>query len=496
MIKFNSNNLYLVVFCLATSVAKASDKPYQAKLKERLSYNSQHLLDGFNLTEDQNISTKFLPFPKYYAEEVNEFLSSKMSQFNVSMHPLILEYIAFWTEQPMQDIRSWISVNQYYKQPVEEALGGFIFPDEIRYLSISMVSFLPQKQEENGRSGAWQLYAPITLAMGGTINEKEDQRQSVLLNTRYAGRYLQKLYVKYHDWTLATTAFVCGASALNKALLQNGNSKDYWDLYPFLPIETRDFYPAMMAAAFMMNDKNWKIVPYLLEPKFASKTIIASDTVYKEQILSVLNIDKAWFDFVNAEKTTPYYLIGEEILVPKDENYTQVQIASMYLWNKAVYFPVKADSFYVFYHTNRGDHFSDLTRWFGPSLEEIKRLNSLNTNSLTRNEDVFFRVAKKDSLLYAGFDAMTNAEKDKASGHEGEVRPTPTPSETKPSTPKPAESKPVIPSGAKVVYYTIKSGDTLWAIAQKYNTTDVKLQAWNQIGAKIQPGQKIKIYIE
>jgi membrane-bound lytic murein transglycosylase D len=101
---------------------------------------------------------------------------------------------------------------------------------------------------------------------------------------------------------------------------------------------------------------------------------------------------------------------------------------------------------------------------------------------------VFFRVAKKDSLLYASFDTMTNAEKEKASGHEGEIIPT--------QKPKPVESKPVIPKGAKIVYYIIKSGDTLWGIAQKYNTTDSKLQAWNQIGANIQPGQKIKIYME
>jgi membrane-bound lytic murein transglycosylase D len=111
-------------------------------------------------------------------------------------------------------------------------------------------------------------------------------------------------------------------------------------------------------------------------------------------------------------------------------------------------------------------------------------MNALSSNVLRRNTDIFFRVPVKDSLKYAQFNQLSNNEKNAVSGHSDYI------------PPKPQAPKIITAPTGKLIYYTIKSGDTLWDIAQKYNTSYQKIQAWNNIGENLQLGQKIKIYLE
>jgi len=57
------------------------------------------------------------------------------------------------------------------------------------------------------------------------------------------------------------------------------------------------------------------------------------------------------------------------------------------------------------------------------------------------------------------------------------------------------DEKPVEKPSGKKITYTVKSGDTLWGIGQKYKVKDADLMKWNNIGTNIQPGQKLIIYL-
>lgn len=481
---FNLLKVIFWFFCGFCCVTIVTGQTYQEQLKERLTYNSQHFLDGLHLSDEQKITIKHVPFPAYTKAEVETFLSKALNQFETTANSTVMNYIDFWSTQSMANLRAWIAVNQYYEPKIREMLSRYVFPQGIINLPLSLVTSLPQKQKENDGVGAWQLKTPIALAMGGQINKVIDERHSVKLSTKFASKYLQKLYTKYHNWTLTITAFVCGASATNKAIIQSGGATSFWKLYPYLPKNSRDFYPSMLAAAFVLNNPKWKIMPYQLEPQCLGKTLKLTDTINKQQIIAVLDIDKGWFDFANAQIQGEVFYPGMQLLVPKKTNTQANTLKKMYRWKRKQFFPPQQeDSCYVFYHTSRKDFFKDLMRWFGYSLEDIKEMNDFTSNSLKNNYDVFFRFPTKDSLHYAQFETMTNAEKDKASGHEGYDGYY-------------KEPKIKIPKGAKYVVYTIKSGDTLWGIAQKYNTSDKKIMAWNNIDANISPGQKIKIYLD
>ena len=45
------------------------------------------------------------------------------------------------------------------------------------------------------------------------------------------------------------------------------------------------------------------------------------------------------------------------------------------------------------------------------------------------------------------------------------------------------------------VAYTVKSGDSLYTIAQRFNVQVEKIRDWNQVGRYLQPGQQLTLFV-
>jgi len=57
----------------------------------------------------------------------------------------------------------------------------------------------------------------------------------------------------YKDWNLVIAAYNCGSGNVNKAIRRAGGKRDFWSIYPFLPLETRNYVPIFIAANYAMN---------------------------------------------------------------------------------------------------------------------------------------------------------------------------------------------------------------------------------------------------
>ena len=91
-----------------------------------------------------------------------------------------------------------------------------------------------------------------------------DERRDPIKSTHAAARYVKDLYAIYNDWTLVIAAYNCGPGNVNKAIRRSGGKKNYWDIYYYLPRETRGHVPAFIAATYVMNyyrEHNLKPVP-------------------------------------------------------------------------------------------------------------------------------------------------------------------------------------------------------------------------------------------
>ena len=93
------------------------------------------------------------------------------------------------------------------------------------------------------------------------ITSYVDERLDPVASAHAAAKYLRDAYTIYGDWALAISSYNCGAGNVNKAIRRAG-SKEFWDIYPYLPRETRGYVPAFVGALYLMNYyKDYQIIP-------------------------------------------------------------------------------------------------------------------------------------------------------------------------------------------------------------------------------------------
>ena len=110
----------------------------------------------------------------------------------------------------------------------------------------------PRALSKAGARGMWQLMPATARQFGlrcdGFVDDRLDYRRS----TEAAASYLERAYARYGDWRLAISSYNCGYAAVDRAITRAG-SREYWDIYRFLPSETRGYFPAFAATLFVFR---------------------------------------------------------------------------------------------------------------------------------------------------------------------------------------------------------------------------------------------------
>lgn len=238
--------------------------------------------------------------------------------------------------------------------------------------------------------------------LGLEVNSLVDQRRDPYLASDAAARYLKQLFQTYGDWSLAIAAYNCGPGNVNKALRRAGDGKhDFWEIYPFLPKETRGYVPAFIAANYIMNyHKDHNISPALARKPIVTDTVHVSRRVHFRQISDVLAIPMAELRALNPQfrkdvipgDIKPYslvlpslqtlaYIANEDSIVNHDAaKYSRrgyVEPASDAVTGrdaKGEYY----DEEVVVYHTvKRGETLSKIAKRYGVSVSRIRKYNKV-----------------------------------------------------------------------------------------------------------------------
>ena len=88
---------------------------------------------------------------------------------------------------------------------------------------------------------------------GLEVNSIIDERRDTYKSSDAAAHYIHDLYRIFGDWQLAIAAYNCGPGNINKAIARSGGKHDFWQIYSYLPRETRGYIPAFIAATYIMN---------------------------------------------------------------------------------------------------------------------------------------------------------------------------------------------------------------------------------------------------
>lgn len=230
-----------------------------------------------------------------------------------------------------------LGYNHYF--PIfEDALQRYDLPSELKYLACIESALRVNAYSPARAAGLWQFIPSSGILQGLEVNSYIDERYDVYKSTDAACKFLKQLFNKFQDWSLAIAAYNCGPGNIDKAIARSGGRRTFWELYNYLPKETRSYVPLFIAATYCMT--------YHCEHNLCGTegsipvecdTIMVNQFVHFEQISHWLNMP-----IEQVESLNPQYIC--DIVPASEEKAYSITLPA----NKAVAFLQFQDSIYAY----------------------------------------------------------------------------------------------------------------------------------------------------
>lgn len=478
------------------------------KLNTIFSDKMDSLMGSWDIQNRFNLDTTevtILDYPKNLPDSVYINRLKEIEQVvDLSYNKVVKNYIQMYTERRRDLVEVMLGLSAYYFPIFEETLDKYDMPLEIKYLAIIESALNPKAHSRAGANGLWQFMLGTARNMNLEITSFVDERRDPVKSTDAAARYLTKLYETYGNWHLAIAAYNCGPGNVNRAIRRSGGRTNYWEIYNRLPRETRGYVPAYIAATYAFEyHKEHNLIPRYPEIELSVDTVMVNDYLHFNQVSAKVNINNEELralnpmyrrDVIPAKKNKPYPLVlpNEVILdfvdldtaifaFERDKYFPDNTLMDPTTSNSSYFTPVdikgKAK---VVYTVKAGDNVGFISSWFHVRASDLRYWNNISRDMIRVGQKLAIYVPEKEQEKYEQVANMTFAQKQASIGKSA------TPSKAR-------ETKPLDPS---FEYYTVRKGDTLWDIAQKYAGISAdEIMRLNQLtnDRGLYIGQKLKI---
>jgi membrane-bound lytic murein transglycosylase D len=371
--------------------------------------------------------------PVYDVAVYKERLKKLPTLIEMPYNDVVQKFIDRYCTRLRRSVSVMLGSSNFYMPIFEQALEAYGLPLELKYLPVIESGLNPFAVSHVGATGLWQFMLSTAKRYNLTVNSLVDERRDPDKASYAAAKYLSDLYKIYGDWNLVIAAYNCGPDKINKAIHRAKGEKDYWQIYPYLPRETRGYVPAFIAANYVMNyycDHN--ICPMITDIPSKTDTVMVNKDIHFEQISHVIGIHIDQLSELN-----PQY--RHNIINGSSES------SSLRLPSPLV--------------TKFIDNENKILAFDADSL--LTKRSEVDVNEA--------EVAQETRHYYS-----RSSSRSWSRGHRGRSR------------------KSSRHSGGKSI--TIKDGDTLSEIAERNHTTVKKLRHLNKIsGSSIRAGKKIKV---
>lgn len=227
-----------------------------------------------------------------YVRRLKAIPSAIELPYNQIVHSYILRYI----KDDRTLVSQMLGMSPYYMPIFEQALEREGLPLELKYIPVIESALDPNAVSSAGAGGLWQLMVQTAKDLGLEVNTLVDERRDPYRSSAKAAAYFKQLYGIYGDWSLAIAAYNCGPGNVNKAIRRAKgrdvqDKTDFWEIYNYLPRETRGYVPAFIAANYVMTHyQKHNINPSLAKKPLLIDTVQVHHRVNFNQISQVLNI--------------------------------------------------------------------------------------------------------------------------------------------------------------------------------------------------------------
>ncbi|NBP68623.1 MAG: LysM peptidoglycan-binding domain-containing protein [Cytophagia bacterium] len=378
-------------------------------------------------------------------------------------------FINYFTVKDRAYTRMIIQRMNLYFPLFEKYLAEYNLPDELKYLAIIESGLNPRAISRARAVGLWQFMSATGRYFGLHIDWYIDERMDPEKSTRAACQYLKQLYGMFGDWELALAAYNSGPGNVKRAIRKAGYKKSFWDIYPYVPRETRSYVPQFIAITYTMN--------YLSEHNFImdeQEAFPLSDTLRIKKYLHLPTLAKltetCMDDIIklnpsiqhNAlpDLSKPYTLhLPTYTLKALNNNRTAILDSASVVGKKDLELLARNAS-----GSTYGDVLGSIAIRHNVKVADLKKWNNLSSNTIRTGQRL--NIWLKPSAFAAVSATVAQAN---------------------------ISNQPLPDSKT----YTVQPGDTLWSISQKFQGLTIdKIKSLNKLtGSKIQPGQKLVIGI-
>ena len=248
-------------------------------------YMSKNYLDENNDCRMKDVN------PVFEKEVFIERLKRIPSIIEMPYNEVVQKFIDRYSGRLRHSVSYMLGASNFYMPIFEEALETYGLPLELKYLPVIESALNPKAVSRVGATGLWQFMLATGKRYGLEVNSLVDERRDPIKASYAAANYLSDLYKVFGDWNLVIAAYNCGPDQINKAIHRSKGSKDYWQIYPYLPKETRGYVPAFIAANYIMTYYcEHNICPMTTRLPAKTDTIMVSRNVHLDQIAAVFNI--------------------------------------------------------------------------------------------------------------------------------------------------------------------------------------------------------------
>ena len=317
-------------------------------------------------------------------------LRALVSPIQLPYNNIVRGYINRYTDSRYGTISRILGMSQYYFPLIEDELLKEGLPVELRALPIIESALSTTAVSPMGAVGLWQFMPSTGKSYGLEVNSLVDERRDPVRSTQAACRYLKDLYAIYNDWSLAIAAY--GPGNVNKAIARSGgNGRTFWDIYDYLPRETRGYVPAFIGASYAYAYHRQHGIELTEAPiPLATDTIRIDRLMHLGQIASTIDIPIETLRQLNPQykldiipaTTKPYtlvlpqrnitqYIANEPAIFAKDSAYLKEYI------NPANIDKKRQERSGTVYVVKKGDTLGAIARRYRVTTAQLMRWNGI-----------------------------------------------------------------------------------------------------------------------
>lgn len=412
-------------------------------------------------------------------------------------------------EKRPKTLRAWHERAGTWFPVIEKVFAEEGVPDELKYLAMIESGLRPSVRSRAAAVGMWQFMAATGRAYDLVVDGWVDERMDPEKATRAAARHLKDLYAREGDWHIAMAGYNCSPRCLNRAKraarAKGVENPTFWDMYPYLPRETRGYIPQYIATSIMLSNPGaYGLDSDSVGTPFAYELVAVRGSLALRDVARMAGTSTQVVSDLNPALRRGY-------LPPSARPYPlRLPIGSSERFMASyAELPPEALRPPGEHIVRRGDTLSEIASTYGVSVSRLRSDNRLSGSLIKPGQRLVVptsdygmpvvEVVAEAEPMSVAYEAMTRQPILSTEAIEFRDRDSiPDMQQSEPSrAPAVAATRnaPTAPQGTRVSY-TVRRGDTLSEIAEAHGVGLSRVRAWNSLsGSRIRTGQRLVMYV-